>query len=140
MLPFLRLPILLGCLAAAAPVAAQEDAEDGGIEEAAKVEQAQPVRRALRAFKFGRITTVQMDRWIFGPSTPEAARQRLVANVEQHIREIDRLCRIDAEQSRKLRLAVALDVKRLFHGIDAFRRKWSELDSEHGVPPNSWRS
>jgi hypothetical protein len=128
-MPFL---ILLAGLAAAGLVAAQEDAEEDDIEDAEKVEQAQPAKRLRgvlrnRGFKFD---PANLEQWVFGPVRPGAPRKSMESNLLVRIEEAHRICELDGKQREKLTLAGEVDIEHLFERIDAFREKWTGMVDE----------
>jgi hypothetical protein len=71
----------------------------------------------------------QFDQWVLNGSAA-SARQRLEATVTLHIEDIDRACRLSDAQKQKLQLAGRGDIKRLFDGYEAAKRKFHLLNND----------
>jgi hypothetical protein len=122
MLPFLRTPILLGCLAAASLVAAQE-------EHARKRIEAPPKRRPARnlpGLGMTRYFRDDMRLWLSSNSPSKAARQTLRAKLEASLQDIERASPLDERQRRKLTLAGEGEINRLFGKLDAQRHRYRQ--------------
>ncbi len=72
----------------------------------------------------------QIDSWVFRQDrTPVAARQRQDNLLELKVDELDRVCRLTAEQKKKLLLMGQGDIKRFFDRYEAYKERVSQLQN-----------
>jgi hypothetical protein len=123
---------------------ARQQADARRADEAARAakEREMVVRqRAQQAAVAGRLQAVavqrnswddaQFERWVFQRDTDAAtARRRFDTLLALQVEEIDRACRLTAEQKQKLRMIGHGDLKRIFDSFDAAKRRFHALDND----------
>src|SRR5437763_1756686 len=95
----------------------------------AKVEPALKVNRAAprRAVVVGQpvASDDNFDQWVFQQErSPAKARERLDASLALQVDYVDRACRLDDAQKKKLRLAGRGDIQRFFDRYETVKRKF----------------
>lgn len=86
------------------------------------------------AFAQQTFTAENLDQWVFQRGgmvvgrNGTSGRQTLTSQLQMHIDDIDRVCKLTGPQKDKLRLMGQGDIKRFFDGYEPFRQKFAAMN------------
>jgi hypothetical protein len=122
---------LLAILSGGTSARAQDDDDEDAPEPNAPV--------AVNAFF---MNDAQFDQWVFGnmgAANAAAARTKLDSLLTLHVDDLERTCRLNALQKKKLLAAGRGDIKRFFDRIEDIRKKFSKNRNDQNQWQQVWQ-
>jgi len=138
-----RHSILVLCAAAGAAAVALAPAALWAWDPAAAVTDDEVVVGPIAAENAAQIQhfgQVEFDQWMFqNVGNAKQGEQQIRTRAELQLAEIDRLCKLNEPQRKKLELAAKGDIERFLQEVDVLRRKFNALKGDEQAMMNMWQ-